>query len=324
MAPLEAGWQISLTHVLWYFVALSIIHVLRAIRWEPLIRPLLPVRLSVSRLNAISAVGFMAIFLLPLRLGEFVRPYLVKKEVPSTSMTSLLGSVALERIADGLMVTLFLFLALASTSNDYSGGSDKIIVGAWISLIVFSSGMVVLLSLLFFRKQALQILEYCLKPFPSPFRSKVTYIVHQFSGGLSSIPNGKAMLSFTWMTALYWGINGVAIWAVAPGFGLDIQLSVGFMMMSCVVVGMMIPNSPGNLGTFWYFVLLPLTAIGSLENSIQVTLFGLVLYLAQLSQQTAFGLWFIFRGTFTSTALMEATQYGDEDSASTESTHPTP
>ena len=128
------------------------------------------------------------------------------------------------------------------------------------------------------------------------------------------------MLSFTWMTALYWGINGVAIWAVAPGFGLDIQLSVGFMMMSCVVVGMMIPNSPGNVGTFWYFVLLPLTAIVSLENSIQVALFGLVLYLAQLIQQTAFGLWFIIRGTFTSTALMEATQYGDESPVPNEST----
>ena len=114
MPPLEEGWQISIVHVLGYLVALGVIHVLRAIRWEPLIRPLLSNKLSLARLNAISAVGFMAIFLLPLRLGEFVRPYLVKKERPDTSMSSLLGSVALERIADGLVVTLFLFLALPS------------------------------------------------------------------------------------------------------------------------------------------------------------------------------------------------------------------
>ena len=80
-------------------------------------------------------------------------------------------------------------------------------------------------------------------------------------------------------------------------------------MMSCVVVGMMIPNSPANVGTFWYFLLLPLTAIPALQGSPQITIFGLSLYLAQLIQQTAFGLWFIGRGAFTKDALQEATGY---------------
>ena len=229
MPPLEEGWQISIVHVLGYLVALGVIHVLRAIRWEPLIRPLLSNKLSLARLNAISAVGFMATSCF-LRLGEFVRPYLVKKERPDTSMSSLLGSVALERIADGLVVTLFLFLALYSAPGEYSEGSNKIVVGAWVSLFVFTSGMLALLLLLFFRQKALKLIGLLLKPFPNAFSSKVSYVVENFRG-LSSIPDWKAMLSFTWMTVCT-GINGIAIWAIAPGFGLSIHLSVGFMMMS--------------------------------------------------------------------------------------------
>ena len=61
------------------------------------------------------------------------------------------------------------------------------------------------------------------------------------------------------------------------------------IMMACVVVGMMIPNSPGNVGTFWYFLLLPFAALPELYQSEQLLVFGLVLSLCQFTQQTGFG-----------------------------------
>jgi hypothetical protein len=49
----------------------------------------------------ISTVGFMAILALPFRLGEFARPYYVVRQGQSR-MSEVLGTVAVERIVDGL------------------------------------------------------------------------------------------------------------------------------------------------------------------------------------------------------------------------------
>ena len=74
------GWGIPVGGVILYLCCLGIIHFLRAYRWEPLIRGFVNSPLTLGRLNAISAVGFMAMFLLPMRLGELVRPMLAQRE----------------------------------------------------------------------------------------------------------------------------------------------------------------------------------------------------------------------------------------------------
>src|SRR5579872_5626193 len=62
-----------------YVLLLALSHLLRAWRWEYLLRPL-GVSMPLGRLLAISSVGFMAIVALPVRLGEFVRPYYVARD----------------------------------------------------------------------------------------------------------------------------------------------------------------------------------------------------------------------------------------------------
>ena len=311
MPLIDSGWQLNLVHYLGYFIALAAIHVLRVIRWGPLIQHL--VKLPFRRLNAISAVGFMGIFLLPLRLGEFVRPYLVHKEVPEVSMSALVGTVVIERVFDGLIVTLLLFVALSSASGDLER-FNAVTLGAWLSLAVFVAGLATLILLHNFKDYFYRKLHLLLRPLPIKVSHRVIGMMDGFSAGLSTIPNRNVMVSFSLTTLLYWCLNGFAIWAVAPGFGLNIELSTGFMMMSCVVVGMMIPNSPGNVGTFWYFLLLPLAGIEGLDGSAQITILGLGLYLAQLVQQSSFGLWFLMTNAFSRTSLEEAASYASSDS----------
>ncbi|MEC9071158.1 MAG: lysylphosphatidylglycerol synthase domain-containing protein, partial [Myxococcota bacterium] len=70
-------WSMELFWLWPYLGILSLIHVLRVVRWKPLLDPI--INLDWTTHNRIGAVGFMAMFLLPVRLGELVRPYLVKK-----------------------------------------------------------------------------------------------------------------------------------------------------------------------------------------------------------------------------------------------------
>ncbi len=53
----------------------------------------------------------MALFILPLRLGEFARPYLVA-ERPALRVSAALSSVVVERVADGIFTAALLVVAL--------------------------------------------------------------------------------------------------------------------------------------------------------------------------------------------------------------------
>ena len=82
LGPPDSGshivWQFDLLYIIPYFLVLTIIHLIRTLRWRDLLKPL--GEIDFWRVNNISSVGFMAIMLFPLRLGEFVRPYLVKTQ----------------------------------------------------------------------------------------------------------------------------------------------------------------------------------------------------------------------------------------------------
>jgi hypothetical protein len=87
-----------------FVAALAVTHFCRAWRWNSLLAPI-GVALPPGRLLAISSVGFMAILALPARLGEFVRPALIRKK-GHVSAAAALGTVVVERVVDGLMVSL--------------------------------------------------------------------------------------------------------------------------------------------------------------------------------------------------------------------------
>ena len=57
-------------------------------------------------LFSITSVGFMAINLLPVRMGEFVRPYLISQK-SSIRLGSSLATIVVERVFD--MLTLMIF-----------------------------------------------------------------------------------------------------------------------------------------------------------------------------------------------------------------------
>ncbi|MGE5810758.1 MAG: lysylphosphatidylglycerol synthase transmembrane domain-containing protein, partial [Ignavibacteria bacterium] len=89
-----------------FAVVLSIVtNILRTYRWKYVINPIK--KISTHSLFSGVAIGYMANNLLPARLGEFVRAYMMgKKEGISKSAT--LATIVLERILDGLALLFFL------------------------------------------------------------------------------------------------------------------------------------------------------------------------------------------------------------------------
>ncbi len=311
------GWAVELVWFLPFLGILALIHVLRVIRWRPLLDPI--VKLDFKTHNRIGAVGFMAMFLFPLRLGELVRPYLVKRaaagripEPPGerVRMTAVLATVVVERIIDGLVVTLLLFAVMSFLPGSTDSASE-LRVGAWAALAVFAGAALLLAGARWQHDFTRRFIAKTAGLVSKRLARAIDSLLESFLSGLRRLPNARAFAGFILITMVYWALNGLGVWCMVQAFHLPIDMVGAYAMMACVVVGMMIPNSPGNVGSFWYFLLLPVALYGLGNSSAQTIAFGLAVWLCQLVQQTTFGLWFVVRGKVTWKGVVAAT-YEDE------------
>jgi uncharacterized protein (TIRG00374 family) len=240
------------------FAVLVVVHFLRVLRWRPLIEPL--AHHDFPTLNRVCAVSFMALFLFPLRLGELARPYLIAGE-GKVRKSAALGTIAMERVMDGLMMALLLFGVLALLPADRSSAAYySLRVGSVVALGVFLAALAVLVLAHRNKALAIRVVRRLLHPFSRRLAEGVSGMVERFIDGLRALPSRGSVLAAVLWSALYWLVNGLTFWFLAVAFGLGewVDLPVAYAMMAAVAVGMMIPNPPGNVGSFWYFLLLPM------------------------------------------------------------------
>ena len=287
----EGAWHCDLVGMIPYLFTLVAIHFLRVIRWIPLLRAM-DHQVPFKVLNATGGISFAAIFLFPLRLGELARPVLLAK-LSEVKVSESMALVVVERIFDGLAVTLMLAAVLLWMPMDHAEAYFRIQTGATIAFIFFSVGLGGILLTYFFRERMDAALELVFQGRFHSMGRKIRGILTRFYGGLACLPNLKVMLIFTGLTLVYWLINGWGHYTMVRAFGFSVDPLVGFAMMASVAIGMMIPNSPANVGTFWYFLLLPLQIYGISDSTAQAVVFALFLWASQMGQMVIFGLYFL-------------------------------
>ncbi len=257
-ATAQALTHVSARAVGIYLVLLAITHVFRSWRWAYLLRPL-GVSLSGRALLSISSVGFMAIQALPVRLGEFVRPYFVVRTGQSR-MSAVLGTVAVERIVDGLLISLIFFASyLASAPGTWS---PELVVGAWVSLLGFVVALAFLAGALAFPDRAIDAaLALTLLPrFAPALAHKIHDKLHALVRGFAVLRQPRNLLPFLFQSLLYWGVNGLGMWMLARSMGLDVSPVAAYAAMSFTGVLISLPNSPGLVGQFHLGVVAALAA----------------------------------------------------------------
>src|SRR5438046_1939582 len=88
-----------------YFLGVGV----RAVRWQVLLRPVLP-KTQLARLFEVVVIGYMANDLLPARLGEVVRAFVLSRREQETK-SAILGTIVVERIFDGITMVGFISVA---------------------------------------------------------------------------------------------------------------------------------------------------------------------------------------------------------------------
>ncbi|MEE8408645.1 MAG: lysylphosphatidylglycerol synthase transmembrane domain-containing protein [Myxococcota bacterium] len=278
-------------YVVAYVASLVLIQFCRVFRWGVLIRPFATI--SPGALFRISCVGLMLILILPLRLGEFARPYLLKKET-GARMSSGLGSVVVERAMDGLLVTGLFFVTTFVLEARYETRyvvPSGLVVAARAALIFFSAVTVVIVAALLTQDRVPRLLRRIGDPISPKLTDRAVGILEAFVEGLRSLPSFRAVSSFVVYTLVYWLANGAGLYLFMRAFGWDVPLLAGYVLVCVLVIGIMIPAGPGMVGTFHAAIVLGLSifAIGSTEAAAYAT----VLHAVNVIVICGFGLPFI-------------------------------
>jgi hypothetical protein len=254
-------WDAFAPYLAAYLGLLVIVHLCRALRWNNLLAPL-GVRIAPGPLLAISSVGFMAILALPARLGEFARPGLIRKHGVSASAG--LGTIAVERIVDGLLISLFVFGACFALRGPDAPG--WMMPTAYAALGVFAAALV---FLMFAMRWPVRTVQFGMKLTLLPrFAPKLAMVIElkllEMIRGFDVLKDGSNLGTFVVWSVVYWFANGLGVWALAKGFHtIDPSFSLSVIgalaTMGIVAVGITLPNSPGNFGQFQWFTLLGLS-----------------------------------------------------------------
>ncbi|HSD22612.1 MAG TPA: lysylphosphatidylglycerol synthase transmembrane domain-containing protein [Anaeromyxobacter sp.] len=274
-----------------YLLILLFIHLVRTVRWGILLEPV--AKLPFSRLNAVSAVGFMALIVLPFRLGEFARPYLVA-ERPRLRVSSALSSVVVERVTDGLFTGVLLVVTLLAVP-DGTPGVRVLRTGGVLVSLAFAALLAFLVLGYRNRAMAVRLPEALLRPISPKMATRVAGMLDAFIHGLRLVPSRSKLALFFLLTAAYWAVNAWGIALLARGFGFELHAVEAFTILGVLVVGVMIPAGPGMVGTFQGAIVVGLSLFATREAvATRGVAFANVLWAVQMGQQVALGLFFLF------------------------------
>lgn len=227
--------------------------VLRTMRWR-LLLPLRPDgrRPTFGRVLPVLLIGYLANLILPARLGEPARAYLLSRR-EQIGFARVLGSVLLERVID--LASLALVAVLAALQ---AGAPEWIVRGMLIVAIVGFALVAVLVASGLAR--AIALLARFLGTRAERLRAAIDHAV-SFGEGANGGGWGPLAIAVA-LSTLTWAFVAGTYWLAAQSLGIDIRISASMLVAAVATLGTAIPSAPANIGTYEVAAVVVLTALG--------------------------------------------------------------
>jgi glycosyltransferase 2 family protein len=240
---------------LWALAIISsqLIFVLRVLRWKPILHSIAP-DVGFGKLWRATTIGMMVNnVVIPSRLGELARAYALAREEPRVPFSAGLGSLAVDRSFDAVVVLGLILVALLDphlsasipVKGDRTLGTSIAFVGA---------GVVVLFAVLYagvFAPERFEAVGGALtKKIAPKFEQQVRQLARSFTRGLGVLRDpGRFVAVFLWALA-HWVLNAGAMWLSFKAMHLDVPLTAAFLVQGLIVIGAAAPQMPAYFGTF--------------------------------------------------------------------------
>ncbi len=266
-----------------YFIGVGV----RTWRWHYLLKPLKEV--SVRKLFPVVVIGYMGNNVYPARAGELLRAYVLKRN-EGVSVSASLATVIVERIFDGLVMLLFVFVALPTAPFLTDTLRATVIIGS----LVFCGALIVFLVLAARPALAARVYNPLIDRFvPERFREPLRGFIDRFMTGLASLRDLRHVVMVFFTSILIWLLETVKYWFVMHAFNFEVSFFTLMLMNGVVNLATTLPAAPGYIGTFDTPGIEVLAAFG-VERAL-ATAYTLVLHAALWLPITLLGVYYMTR-----------------------------
>ncbi len=269
----EAGRALENAHYLTVLPVFALIIwslIVRAQRWRLLLHPL--GKPSMRTLVAATNIGFMANMVLPLRIGEVVRPVLASRR-ERLPLSGVIATVVLERIFD-MMTVLLLFGIAASfvpVSPQLRAWGYRLTV-----LAVVIAGVVGLIR--WQEKLMLQVVRRILRFMPAVVRGPGELFFEGFVKALEVLESPTAFARAFAYSLYLWGVIAASNAVIFFTFDLPVPLLLGAVAVTAIIaIAVSVPSAPGYIGSFQLGCMLSLALFGIDQN--RAIAYSIVLHL---------------------------------------------
>lgn len=273
----------------WYLIpSIAITFVcmwLRAVRWKLLFAPIKKIR--IQPLFSATMIGFMANNLLPARLGEFVRAYVIGRH-ENVAKTASFGTIVVERVFDGLVLLSFLIMSFVTNSSL----PDLVVVSGYIVGSVYLITLGFLIMLVMRPDRAMSLLDLILKRMSDSFAERVRVLIRSFTSGLEVLRRGKGLIGVLIMSFVLWFVFTLSIHYGLRAFNLELPYTASMLIMAILGFGVTIPSSPGYVGTFQASCVVALTLFS--VSQADALSFSIVFHASQYIPITLAGLIYLW------------------------------
>jgi uncharacterized protein (TIRG00374 family) len=267
----KIGEAIGSASPLWLAAAALIIlptYILRAVRWKLLLSPVKKtVRVSTAFWS--TAVGFMVNTLIPIRLGEFVRAY-VLSEKEGTGFGPGFSSIVVERTLDliGLLSIGIVTMLLVSVQAELSSLVANIFIAVALLIAVILAVIIVGI-----KKENLIIRLVTGITSKIPLIKRYTTRIADFASslikglqGLSQNPKMfAANIALTW---ILWLTQTTVIYLTFEAFNYPIPFMAAILGGVLISLSYILPATPGYVGSFEAFWVLIFTLLGVTQTDL--------------------------------------------------------
>jgi uncharacterized protein (TIRG00374 family) len=288
---LQEAWRATLAaDPVWIVAAAAVTlqtYTLRAWRWQALLHPIGGARFQTAFRTTV--IGFAATFLLPARVGEVLRPYLLARQ-ERLNPASAFATIIVERLLD--LSTVLLLFAIALVTAGVNVGPEIRTAG----LVAAAGSIFGLLTLFVLAGHPERLGRWTGRVaglLPARMAALVIHVVQTFAEGLKVMRSpGRLAVAMAWSVPL-WLSLALGIMLVTWAFDLTISFVGSFLVVGYLAVGVAAPT-PGATGGFHYMYLAALTQFfGAPPDAAGAA--AIVLHLVSFVPVTLLGLYYMWR-----------------------------
>ena len=232
-------------------VVATCIFPLRARRWRTILDPFAGF-IPIGPLWRSTAIGMMMNNVFPARAGEFARAFALSREVPRVPITTALGSLAVDRIFDAIVLLAMMFGAMLDPNFPpgvtLAGRTVPQLAAGGIGLVV--GLLAVCYAMVLQHERVMRLVGWIARHIMPRHEAMLVRFVEHGVGGLAVLKDSRRFLAVLWWATAHWLVHAAGLYIGLLAVGIQVPFTAALFLQGVLGIGVAVPSSPGFFGVF--------------------------------------------------------------------------